>query len=243
MTDSVARCSATPQPDYHKLFEERLIATEKRLTAVERDNMELKCENDKLKTHCYFSGQVVLRLQMQVNSKEAKKGPARAKKTNNESRVLTSEEGRQHVQHLREEARLKELHQKEDLVRKAAEDQARRPLNKTRRKEELEDIAIALLLSDSGKKDDIYSRIMKEFEENPKWKSDPRFEGLFNPRPQKRARIGDIPVAGPSTTIPTPIPTFTYQFPPLDSPLLQPGIGPAATSNIPLQYPFTFTYP
>ena len=73
-----------------------------------------------------------------------------------EARVLTSEEGHLELQQLHEEARLKEQRQAKDAARKATEDQARRnqradnsriftgPLNKTRRKEDLEDIAVTL---------------------------------------------------------------------------------------------------
>ena len=126
------------------------------------------------------------------------------------------------------------------LDRYTAEDQAQHkwradisyiftgPLNKARRKEELEDIALALSLSDSGKKDDIYNRIAKEFEENPNWRLEPRFEGLFTSR-QKRPRLGtsDVPgMAGPSTPLPP-----------------QSGIQPTTNSDITAQYPFTFSYP
>ena len=103
------------------------------------------------------------------------------------------------------------LRQNEELVRKVAEDQAQRkrradlscvftgPLRETRRKQDLEDIASALSLSTKGRKRDILERVLKEFEANPELKSDPRFERLFNLRQRKRARIGDVPVAGPST--------------------------------------------
>ena len=88
-----------------------------------------------------------------------------------------------------------------------------------RQKEELEDSALALSLSDSGKKDDIYNRIMKEFEENPDWKSEPHFEGLFN-LCQKHACLGDLvgyaPTAGSSN--PQPVTShypFTFSYPPV----------------------------
>ncbi|KAF8257236.1 hypothetical protein EI94DRAFT_1818521 [Lactarius quietus] len=170
--------------------------------------------------------------QKQVNTKQTWKGASiRAKNINVDARVLMLEEGRLEVQRLREEATEKAQLQIEALAWKATEDQARHkrradisrvftgPLNKARQKEYLQDIAIALSLLDSGKKDDIYSRIMEEFKENPNQRSEPRFEGLFNLR-QKCARLGDVPVAGPSTVPP-----------------LQPGVQPTS------KYLFTFSYP
>ena len=107
-----------------------------------------------------------------MTTKQAQKGASiRTKNINVDTRVLTSVEGRREVQWLRKEATEKEWLLNEALTQKAAEDQARwkrradisyiftGPLNKARRKEELEDIALALSLSDSGKKDDIYNRI------------------------------------------------------------------------------------
>ncbi|KAH9032703.1 hypothetical protein EDB85DRAFT_1820094, partial [Lactarius pseudohatsudake] len=100
---------------------------------------------------------------------------------------------------IREEAELKEQRAAEELTRKASEDEARRirradytrvftgPLNKSRRKEDLEDIAIALALPESGKKDELVDRILSHFEKNPVLKTEPRFEGLFGSRLQKRA--------------------------------------------------------
>jgi hypothetical protein len=43
---------------------------------------------------------------------------------------------------------------------------------------ELADIAAALSLSDSGKKDDLFERIMKEFDGNQGLKTNPCFEAL-----------------------------------------------------------------
>ncbi|KAF8262140.1 hypothetical protein EI94DRAFT_1809256 [Lactarius quietus] len=222
---SASRSSATLQPDWSKSVEEQL-------ADAERSNQQLRHEIDELKTHCYFTGSSVKHLQKQVNTKQTWKGASiHAKNINVDARVLTSEEGRLEVQQLREEATEKAWLQIEALARKATEDQAQRkrradiscvftgPLNKARQKEYLQDIAIALSLLDSGKKDDIYSRIMEEFKENPNWRSEPRFEGLFNSR-QNRACLGDVPVAGPSTIPP-----------------LQPGVQPTS------KYLFTFSYP
>ena len=38
---------------------------------------------------------------------------------------------------------------------------------------------------DSGKKDDIFERIIKEFDAHPELKTNPHFEGLFHSRPRK----------------------------------------------------------
>ena len=174
---------------------------------------DLETASAEWKTHCHFMYRVVSQLQNQLQAKEKKK-VTHAKRIQVEARVLTSEEGRLELQQLREEARLKEQQQLEDATRKATEDEARRkrradgsrvftgPLNKTRWKEELEDLALALALPDGGKKEEIFERISNQFEEHPELKTNPRFEGLFNPRPRKRARLADPPQAapGPSTT-------------------------------------------
>jgi hypothetical protein len=223
---SVARSSVTLQPDWSKSVDEQLADAEQR-------NQELKREIDELKTHCYFTRNSVKWLQKQVNTKKTQKGASIcAKNINVDARVLTSEEGCRELQQFQEEATEKERLLNETLTQKAAEDQAQHkrradisrvftgPLNKARQKEELEDIALALSLSDSGKKDDIYNRIMMEFKENPNQSLEPHFEGLFNSC-QKCACL-DVPVAGPSR-LPPPQPT--------------------TTSNITSQHPFTFTYP
>ncbi|KAH9009061.1 hypothetical protein EDB84DRAFT_1251323, partial [Lactarius hengduanensis] len=72
-------------------------------------------------------------------------------------------------------------------------------LNRSKRKGELEDIAVALALPETGKKDDIFERISRHFEQHPELKRDARFEGLFNLQPTKRPRTGDAPVVGPSS--------------------------------------------
>ena len=159
---------------------------------------------EKLEAHCILSRSFIADLLKQANRKERKKkkSSVREKKPTGEAMVLTSAEGLQELLQLQEESQQKERRQNEELVRKTAEDQARReceadlthttftgPLNKSRRKEELANIAAALSLSDSGKKDDIYGRIIEEFEANPQLKTNPQFEGLFHSRPRKRARI------------------------------------------------------
>ena len=88
-------------------------------------NLELKHEIEELKTHCYFTGDSVKRLQKQVNTKQARKGASiRAKNINVDARVLTSVEGHREVQRLRKEATEKEWLLNEALTQKAAEDQA-----------------------------------------------------------------------------------------------------------------------
>lgn len=160
-------------------------------------------------TYCYRSSGHIVRLRERLRSKETREHAlVDAKKTNVDPRVP---ERRLELKQQWEGTMSDWLRQNDEPVRKAgAEDQERRkrrmdlscvftgPLNMTRRKQELEDIAIALALSRKGRKRDILERIMTEFEANPELKSDPRFEALFNSRPQKRARISEVPVAGPS---------------------------------------------
>ena len=193
---------------------------------------------------------LVTQLQNQLQAKEKKRG-VHAKKIQFEARVLTSEEGRLELQQLREEARLKEQRLLEDAARKAAEDGARRkrradrsrifagPLNKTRRKEDLEDIAAALALPDGGKKDDLLDRIIKHFDEHADLKTNARFEGLFNPWPRKRARLTETPgpMAGPSSFHESPVP------PPLQSPLPQAFRHSISDWCLPLRPHLTTFYP
>ncbi|KAN0130957.1 hypothetical protein V8E53_011335 [Lactarius tabidus] len=206
---------------------ERLTASEKRVT-------KLQCEVEKLEAYCVLSGGIITHLQKWINNKEnKKKSSACAKKTTGEARVLTSEEGHQELQQLCEESWQKELHQNKELVWKATEDQAQcecradsthtftGSLNKSRCKEELADIAAVLLLSDSGKKDDIFDRIVKEFDAHPELKTNPCFKGLFHSCPRKRAHINDG--SGPLNLTSTP-----SSLPPAP----HPGIGNSAPSNL-----------
>ena len=106
--------------------------------------------------------------------------------------MLTSEEGHLELVQLHEQVRLKEQQQAKDTARKAAGDQERRkrraditvvftgPLNKSRRKNELEDIAAALALLESGKKDKLLQCICNHFDEHLDLKTSPCFKGLFH---------------------------------------------------------------
>ncbi|KAH9018843.1 DDE superfamily endonuclease-domain-containing protein [Lactarius pseudohatsudake] len=200
---------------------ERAKVLEEELAYANGRIQELESSSGEWKTHCHFLCEVVSKLQNQLQEKENRKG-THAKKTQAASRVFTSEEGRLQLQELREEAAQKALQQAEEVARKASEDKERRerradisriftgPLNKTRRKEELEDIAVALALPEAGRKDEILERISSHFEEHPDLKTTPRFEGLFNPRPRKRARLADVPVAGPSTVHEPTLPPFNF---------------------------------
>ena len=223
-------------PEYVTILEARLQDANKR-------NEELEASAAEWRTHCHFMRGLVIQLQSQLQAKEKKRG-VHAKRIQVEARVLTSEEGRLELQQLREEARLKEQRQLEDAARKAAEDDARRkrradgsrtfsgPLNKTRRKEDLEDIAAALALPDGGKKDDLLDRIIKHFDEHADLKTNSRFEGLFNPRPRKRAHLTETPgpVAGPSNLHKSSVPPPTIPAPPSFS-TLNFGLVPPATSH------------
>lgn len=139
---------------------------------------------------------------------------------------MTSEEGRQELLQLREEAQSKEQRRQQDLAQKAVGDEALRKcradhtrtfagsLTKSRRKDDLEDIAVALALPEGGKKDEIFERITAHFERHPELKADPRFKGLFNSRHTKRPRIDNAPIAGPSS-LHTIVPSFSPPLPDL----------------------------
>ena len=201
--------------------------TREELKAAQKRIEELENSSGELRTHCHFMHGLVTQLQNQLQAKGKKRG-THAKRTTVEARVLTSEEGRLELQQLREEARQKEHRQAEETARKATEDDARRkrradhsrvftgPLNKSRRKEELEDIAVALALPESGKKDELLERICNHFDTHPELKTTVRFEGLFNSRPRKRPRLADTPVAGPSAvhepTVPGLPPPSSFQL-------------------------------
>jgi hypothetical protein len=208
---------------------EKLTESEQRVQELQAQLDAAQAEIDTLRTHCYFSSGVISCQQKQLYSRDAKKrGSGRAKKINVEARVLTSQEGRQELQQLREDTQSKEQRRQQDLAQKAVGDEAQRkhradptrtlvgPLNKSRRKEDLEDIAVALALLESGKKDEIFERITMHFERHLGLKSDPRFEGLFNSRHTKRPRTDNAPVAGPSslhTIVPNMVPGFSLPLP------------------------------
>ena len=234
--------SAPPEHVTIEFLEEKLKDTQQQLKDAQDNISNLENVSAEWRMHCIFMCGVVSQLQNQLQAKDRKKGTL-TKRTQVEARVLTSEEGRLELQQLREEARLKEQQHVEEMARKTTEDDARRKrradgsriftggLNKTRRKEELEDIAAALALPDSGKKDELLDRISNHFEEHPDLKSNPRFEGLFNPRPRKRVRLTDTPapVPGPSTIHEPALPPSTFA-PPSTFPLTF-GPGPASTTH------------
>ena len=179
--------------------DKQFAASEKRIKELEhkvKRIKDLECEVERLGTYCVLSRGLITWLQKQVNTKEKKKKTAaHAKKSTGEARVLTSKEGHKELQQLHEESHQKELHQINKLAQKAAENLAQCKhradlthiftglLNKSWHKEELADIAATLLLLDSGKKNDIFERIMTEFNENTGLKTSPCFEGLFHLHP------------------------------------------------------------
>ncbi|KAI9436572.1 hypothetical protein H4582DRAFT_2058509 [Lactarius indigo] len=230
LSQSEHSASSVPAP-----IIDRSKPVEAQLADSERENGELWsmianliAMNSSLQTHCYYAGQTIMQQQQLLNAKVGKKNSqCRTERPLNGSTVLTSEEGHDRIKQLREEAKLKEQKAAEELARKTSEDEARRkrradytrvfagPLNKSRRKEDLEDIAIALALPEGGKKDELIERITNHFEKHPALKTDPRFEGLFGSRPQKRARIDNGIVAGPSSTPGLTIPPgFPPPYPP-----------------------------
>jgi hypothetical protein len=214
MTHSAPLCSSVTksQPGCSKSLKEQLADARGRIRELKRENRRLQHKNEELVTYCYHSSGNIVRLQQQLRSKEARqRALIDAKKPNVDLRVP---EWRLELEQRWEEAMSDWISQNEARAQKpGAEDQVRRnrsvdlsfvftgPLNMTRRKQELEGIAIALSLSGKGKKRDILESIKMEFEANPELRSDPRFEALFNSRCRKRARvarISEVPVAGPS---------------------------------------------
>jgi hypothetical protein len=179
MSRSVSLSSATqPGSSEHTTFlEDPLSNAQKTIQELEAECHKLETMAGAWKTHHFFTRELVSHLRARLQKLE--------------------------LQELREEARQKEQQQAEDEARRKRRADTSRvfagPLNKTRRKEELGDIAAALALPDSGKKDALLERIFAFFEEHPELKKDPRFEGLFSSR-QKRPRSNDIPEAGPSNT-------------------------------------------
>lgn len=198
----------TPQTDYSRSLEELLAGAQGR-TGSSNARTGDRRPSDELVTYYYYASGNIACLQGRLRSKETReRALVDAKKTNFDPRVL---ERRLELKQQWEGAMLNWLRPNDEPVRKAsADDQERRkrkvdlsyvftgPLNMTRQKQELEGIAIALSLSRKGRKRDILERIMTEIGANLELKSDPRFQGLFNLRLQKRARISKVLVAGPS---------------------------------------------
>ena len=181
---SIPESGQSASLEYVKVLEERLKNFEKRIDELENTLAEWRTLDSKPQT--------------QLDGKEMNKG-VQLKMTQVESRDLISEE-----------AHLKEQQLTEEGARKASEDEGRHKrradttkmfsgvLSMARRKEELEELAAALALSDSGKKEELLERVCIYFEEHPEVKTSPRFDGLFNPRPRKRLRMTETPVPGPS---------------------------------------------
>jgi len=69
-------------------------------------------------------------------------------------------------------------------------------LNESKQKEKLEEIATSSALPESGKNDELFKRIsdQRQFEQQPELK----MRGFFSPHASKRARVADVPTAGPS---------------------------------------------
>jgi len=242
--------------DSFKSPEEQLKDAKERIQQLEDTQQHLVYMNQGLESQLQLSGKIITQLQGQLHAKETKKGSSVRARTVG-VRVLTSEEGRQEMEELHEEARQKEQRQAEEAARKAADNNAwckRRaditrvfsgPLNKSKRKDELEDIAIALALPEGGKKDGLFQRISDHFGQHPDLKTSPRFEGLFNSRSSKRARVADFPTAGPSTIHrfipPNPPPAFPASaflqaFGPASASMIQPQLQ---HSTGPIQYPYS----
>jgi hypothetical protein len=161
---------------YATILAERLNGARKRIQELENTSAEWR-------TQCHAMCGVISHLQSQLQAKENRRDTP-TERTRVEAWILAQAEIRNQF-----EARLKRRADGSHVFIG--------PLNKSRRKEDLKDIAAALNLLDVGKKDHLLDRIFKHFNEHPDLKTSPRFEGLFNPRPRKRIRLTDIPVANP----------------------------------------------
>lgn len=204
-------CSSVTKsrPYCYKSLDEQLADARKRIRELKHENRRLHDKKEELVTYLYNSSAKIMRLQQKLRSKETRqRALGDAKNPNVELRVP---EWRLEQEQRWEEVMSDWFSKNEKRVQEASAEEPEQPnlrvdfscgftgpLNMTRRKQELEDIAVALFLPSKGKKRDILERIKLEFEANPELKSDPRFEVLFNSRLRKRARINEVPVAGPS---------------------------------------------
>lgn len=184
----------------------QLKTAEERIDELENENCILKGMKDAAETHCYFSAQMITHLQKRLEAKEGDTGKRqRAHKINSSARVLTSEEGREELRQLQEQEELKKQKEADVRAKKAVEEQARRErradpgrifagtLSKAKKKEELEDLAAALALPETGKKEELFARISEHFERHPQLKLDNRFKDLFpSTRSRKRLRMDDV---------------------------------------------------
>ena len=64
-----------------------------------------------------------------------------------------------------------------------------------KKKSELQDIALALRISDQGTKEEIQTRIKKHLDNNPNLEEDARFAGLYNRRRRGSVQPQPQPVA------------------------------------------------
>ncbi|KAG1870112.1 hypothetical protein DFJ58DRAFT_837505 [Suillus subalutaceus] len=116
---------------------------------------------------------------------------------------------------------------------------------KTKKLEELRDLAAALRLPETGLKAEVFQRILQHFDGNPDLKKNPRYEGLFNPTRSRRRRLdnGDNTAELPQDAIPPSNPVrepFGYQPQPAPQPSMSrnefppPGYAPL---HYPMQHP------
>ncbi|KIK34933.1 hypothetical protein CY34DRAFT_17378 [Suillus luteus UH-Slu-Lm8-n1] len=119
------------------------------------------------------------------------------------SRVLTSEEGRMELMELEAEQAEHERQEEASKQKKATEEQGKCDWRaeqersqvaftgaiKTKKLDELRDIAAALRLPETGLKAELLQRIVQFFNGQPELKKNQQYEGLFNPSRSRRWHV------------------------------------------------------
>ncbi|KAG2743141.1 hypothetical protein P692DRAFT_201809304 [Suillus brevipes Sb2] len=240
--------SATPALERSKTMAERLRDAEEEVGWLRRENELLTYQKDAAETHCYFSSQMAEHYKERLNKRledKSRKGPGK-KRMKPYSRVLTSEEGRMELMELEAEQAERERQEEVSKQKKAAEEQGKRDRRaeqersqvaftgaiKTKKLDELRDIAAALRLPETGLKAELLQRIVQFFDDQPELKKNQRYEGLFNPSRSRRRHVeignnttGSVPQNTPihQHLIHTPFNNYQSQ------PIPQPSLGSSTT--------------
>ncbi|KAG1867791.1 hypothetical protein DFJ58DRAFT_838028 [Suillus subalutaceus] len=184
---------------------ERLQQAEEEIEWLRRENELLMFQKDAAETHCYFSAQMADHYKARLNKKlddKTRKGSSK-KRTKPYSRVLTSEEGRAELRELEADQAERERQEEASKQKKVAEEQGKRDRRaeqersqaaftgaiKTKKLEELRDVAAALRLPETGLKAELLQRILQHFNDHPGLKKNQRYDGLFNPPRSRRRRL------------------------------------------------------
>jgi hypothetical protein len=143
---------------------------------------------EQLTAHAKMLDFELLNLKRQRNHRTGQ--ASKRRKLNVEARVLTSVEGRQLAEE-KEAERMAKGQKKKDAEQRRKEKEMERPFSgslSSKNRPDLQEIAGALGLSETGTKEVLTQSIKTHFNTNPSLRDLPRFSGLFNRATRRRPR-------------------------------------------------------